>query len=53
MNENKTERIAVPDETRGIGTDLAVGVASGVVGGVAGAVTQQVIGSVTPKKPKK
>jgi hypothetical protein len=51
MSEQKST--AVP-ETRGIGTDIAVGVLSGVVGGVAsgaaGAVTQQLVDKIKPPK---
>ena len=49
----KPEKIATPDETRGIGAEIAAGVAGGVASGVAGAVAQQVLGSIKPQKPKK
>ncbi len=53
MSENQIEKkVVAPDETRGIGADIAVGVVSGAAGGVAGAVAQQVIDKIKPGKKK-
>jgi hypothetical protein len=53
VSENQIEKkVVAPDETRGIGADIAVGVVSGAAGGVAGAVAQQVIDKIKPGKKK-
>ena len=44
-------RVAGPDTTRGLGSELVAAAVSGAVGGTAGAVATQVMNSVS--KPKK